>query len=85
MKISIGNLDQSVTEEELSKLFETIGEISSLTIKRDKKTRASLGYGSVEMEDSIAEKAISTLNGKELHGKAIVLVDSNQLKKESSE
>jgi cold-inducible RNA-binding protein len=85
MKISIGNIEQSVTEEELHKLFSAIGEVITIHIKRDKKTSTSLGYGSVEMSDELGQKAISELNGKELKGKALALVDSNELKKENSD
>lgn len=82
MKISFGNLSQNVSEDQLKKLFSEYGEVESLTIKRDKKTGVSLGYGHLEMEDSVAHKAIHELNGKEIDGKAIAVVDANALQAE---
>jgi len=80
MKISIGNLSQTVKEDDLKKLFSSYGDVTAVHIKRDKKTNASLGYGSVEIPDKEAEKAIKGLNDKEIDGKKIVLIDSEKLR-----
>ncbi|GBF49277.1 RNA binding protein [Leptospira ryugenii] len=82
MKISIGNIPQSLTEDQLKDLLSPFGSTSHLTIKRDKITKVSLGFGSVEMDDTSAEKAIASLNGKEIDGKKIVLVNQEVLAKE---
>ncbi|TGM16903.1 RNA-binding protein, partial [Leptospira selangorensis] len=74
MKLSIGNLPQTLTDEALEKLLSAFGIVTHLQIKRDKLTKVSLGYGTAEMADADAEKAIASLNGKELEGKKIVLV-----------
>lgn len=79
MKLSIGNLPQSLSEKDLETLFLEFGSPESISIKRDKKTGTSLGYGSIEMEDSAALKAIEKLNGKEIQEKKIVVVDSATL------
>lgn len=79
MKLSLGNLPQSLTEKELEALFSEFGTPESISIKRDKKTGTSLGYGSVEIENDAALKAIEKLNGKEIHEKKIVVVDSATL------
>ena len=79
MKLSIGNLPQSFTDEDLKKLFSGFGEITHLSIKRDKKTGTSLGYGSLELPDENGLKAIESLNGKEIEGKKIAVVDSASL------
>lgn len=76
MKLSIGNIPQSLSEDDLKKLFSEFGEITHLVLKRDKKTGTSLGYGSLELPDEGAQKAISSMNGKEIEGKKLVVVDS---------
>ncbi|MCE9501020.1 MAG: RNA-binding protein [Leptospira sp.] len=85
MKISVGNLSQTVKEDELKKLFSSYGEVSAVHIKRDKKTNVSLGYGSVEMADKDAEKAIKGLNDKDVDGKKIVLIDAEKLQAQNQE
>lgn len=82
MKISVGNLPQELTEDELKKIFSEFGTVQDVHIKKDKTTGRSLSYGSVEMEDSAGEKAIAALNKKEISGKQIAVVDSEELKKE---
>lgn len=63
-KVYIGNLSFSTTEETLQNKFESFGQISSVSVIRDKNTQMSKGFGFVEMEDEIAaNKAVSSLHG----------------------
>ena len=72
MNIYVGNLSGSVTEENIREAFQAIGQVSSVTIVKDKYTGQSRGFGFVEMPDqSEAQTAIKTLNGKELSGQQI--------------
>lgn len=64
MKISVGNLPQELTEDELKKIFSEFGAVREVHIKKDKTTGRSLSYGAVEMEDSAGAKAIAALNKK---------------------
>lgn len=67
-KIYIGNLEYSVTEEELKSLFEEKGlSIKEVAIVRDKYTNRSkgFGFGKFDTEEEVL-KAIDTLNGYEL-------------------
>ncbi|TGK13987.1 RNA-binding protein [Leptospira fletcheri] len=82
MKISVGNLPQDWSEEDLQKLFSEFGQTQHISIKRDKLTGRSLGYGSLEMEDESAKKALNALNKKEISGKTLAVVDSEEWKKE---
>ncbi|TGJ99408.1 RNA-binding protein [Leptospira semungkisensis] len=82
MKISVGNLPQELTEEELEKLFSKFGKPEHISIKKDKLTGRSLGYGSLEMEDEAGKKAVEALNKHEISGKAITVVDADEWKKE---
>ncbi len=54
------------------KLFTPYGTVSSLNIVMDDKTKASKGFGFVEMQDlKQAKSAIQGLNGKKIDGEKI--------------
>jgi RNA recognition motif-containing protein len=68
--IYVGNLSHNATEENLRQVFESFGEVTSARVIKDKYTGQSRGFGFVEMlEQSQAQAAIKSLNGKELLGK----------------
>jgi RNA recognition motif-containing protein len=72
MKLYVGNLSYSVTEDDLQALFSEFGEVESANIIKDQMSGQSKGFGFVEMPDnSEADKAIKALNGKELKGREI--------------
>ena len=70
-RIYIGNMNFSTTEESIRELFSKYGQVDSVEIIKDKYTEQSKGFGFVEMEDDIAQKAISALNGKDFEGRRI--------------
>jgi len=70
MNIYVGNLSYNVTEENIRNAFEAFGQVSSVTIVKDKYSGQPRGFGFVEMPDRAeAQAAIKNLNGKELLGK----------------
>jgi RNA recognition motif-containing protein len=70
MNIYVGNLSYNATEETVRQAFESFGQVISARIIKDKYTGQSRGFGFVEMpEQSQAQAAIKSLNGKELLGK----------------
>jgi len=72
VRIYVGNLSYQVTDEELRQAFEAFGEVSSANVIMDKFSGQSKGFGFVEMSSkSEADAAISSLNGKELKGRAM--------------
>jgi RNA recognition motif-containing protein len=74
MNIYVGNLADSVTEDELREAFEAHGQVSSARIITDKFTGRSRGFGFVEMpSDDEAHAAISALNGTELKGQPLTV------------
>ncbi|KAL9141489.1 hypothetical protein ABFS82_14G107700 [Erythranthe guttata] len=76
--LHIGNLDTSVTEEELLRLFEQIGEVDSVKICMDDH-HSSLGYGYVNFKFSAhAAKAIEELNFTLLKERRIRVSYSNR-------
>ena len=71
-KLFVGNLPHSTTEAELRTLFEPHGKVDQVSVVTDRDTGRSRGFAFVEMADNAeAEKAIATLNGKELGGRAL--------------
>jgi RNA recognition motif-containing protein len=72
MKIYVGNLAYSVTDEQLESAFSAFGEVSSASVITDKFSGQSKGFGFVEMPDSsAASKAIQSLNGTPIAGRNV--------------
>ncbi|CAF9930916.1 MAG: hypothetical protein GOMPHAMPRED_005767 [Gomphillus americanus] len=65
----IGGLDQRVTEEVLSQIFETAGHVISVKIIPDKNFQnKGLNYGFIEYDDpASADRAMANLNGRRVH------------------
>ena len=73
-KLYVGSLSYSTTDESLREHFAQAGTVQSASVVMDKMTGRSRGFGFVEMaSDEEAKKAIETLNGKELDGRALVV------------
>lgn len=71
-QLIVNFVSQSVSDDEFQRLFEQFGILSASRIIYDKHTHRSKGYGFVYFkrgEDAV--EAIRSLNGFELHGKAI--------------
>ena len=72
MNIYVGNLSYEVTEDDLRSAFESFGQVSKVTIIKDRMSGQSRGFGFVEMDtDEEAEAAIAGLNGKEMNGRTL--------------
>ncbi|MGZ3495428.1 MAG: RNA recognition motif domain-containing protein [Thermodesulfobacteriota bacterium] len=70
MNIYVGNLSYDATDVTIRDAFESFGEVTLARVVKDKYTGQSRGFGFVEMgEQSQAQAAIKSLNGKELLGK----------------
>lgn len=71
-KLFVGNLDYSVTTDDLRQFFATIGEVVDAVVLMDKMTGRSRGFGFVEFaSEDDAKSAIEKLNGSELKGRNI--------------
>lgn len=76
-KLYVGNLPYSVTEEELSNLFGSKGEVVSVQIISDHQSGRSKGFGFVEMSTKEeSEAVISDFNGYDLKGRSIRVNES---------
>ena len=72
MNIYVGNLSREVTEDDLREAFASFGQITSVTIIKDKFTNESKGFGFIEMPaKQEAQSAMNSLNGTDLKGKTI--------------
>jgi len=72
MNIYVGQLDYSVTEDDLKDAFSEFGGVSSVNIITEKYSGQSKGFGFVEMpDDSEADKAMNALNGSQLKDREI--------------
>lgn len=74
MNIFVGNLSFSATQDDLQKLFEGFGNVTSAVIvmSKEKKAPKSRGFGFVEMPDEEqALAAIAALNEKEFMGRIL--------------
>ena len=81
-RLYVGSLSYSTTEDSLEDFFGQAGVVESATIVTDKFSGRSKGFGFVEMStEEEAQKAIDTLNGKELDGRNIVVDEARPMKK----
>lgn len=70
MNIYAGNLHYGVDEEDLRKVFEQYGEVTSVKLIIDKFTGRSKGFAFVDMANTEeANNAIEALNDTELEGR----------------
>ncbi len=72
MNMYVSNLGFHTSEDDLRKLFEQFGSVSSAKIISDRETGRSRGFGFVEMgSEAEAQQAMSKLNNKEIEGRAL--------------
>lgn len=74
MNIYVGNLSHKATEEDLRRAFQAFGEVSSVSIIKDKFSNESKGFGFVEMPNKAeANTAMEGLNGKDFMGQSLTV------------
>lgn len=82
MNIYVSNLDFSVQENDLQKLFEPFGEVVSTKVITDRETGRSRGFGFVEMSSrEDADKAVASLNNSEMNGRALTVNEAREKEK----
>jgi RNA recognition motif-containing protein len=70
-KIYVGNLPFSADETQVRQLFEQHGTVESVALINDRETGRPRGFGFVEMPRADAQRAIQSLNGKEMGGRPL--------------
>jgi RNA recognition motif-containing protein len=72
--VFVGNLSFNVAENALRSLFEEYGAVDRVSIVTDRDTGQQKGFAFVEMSvDAEAARAIESLNGRELNGRAMTV------------
>ena len=72
VRIYVGNLNKSTTQEEISALFAQAGTVTSVDLAKDKGTGKSKGFAFVSMPTQAdADKAISMFNAYSLADSAL--------------
>ena len=79
MKLYVGGLPYSTSEQELIALFEQVGQVTDATIIADRDTGRSKGFGFVEMSnDEEARTAIERLNGTMVGNRSITVNEARE-------
>lgn len=74
MRIYVGNLPYSATDEDLREAFGEFGELTSAEVVTDKFSGQSKGFGFVEMPNNAdADQAIKALNDTMLKGRKLTV------------
>ena len=80
-KLFVGNLSFRTTENDITSAFTQCGAVESVTIITDRETGRSKGFGFVVMEEEGADKAIASLNGSQLDGRALTVNEAKPMVK----
>jgi RNA recognition motif-containing protein len=82
MRIYVGNLAYSTTEDTLSAEFGAHGGVDEVAVVTDRETGRPRGFAFVTMGNSDeARAAIDAVNGKEIDGRTVIV---NEAKPKSS-
>lgn len=74
MKLYVGNLSFSTSEQRLREIFSEHGDVSSATLVMDRETGRPRGFGFVEFaNDEHAKAAMAALNGKNIDGRDLTV------------
>ncbi len=74
VKLYVGNLSYSTTEEDLRALFAQAGAVASVALIKDRDTGKSKGFAFVEMgTQAEAQKAITMFNAFKLENRTLVV------------
>jgi RNA recognition motif-containing protein len=74
VKLYVGNLSYSTTEDDLRTLFAQAGTVASVAVIKDRDTGQSKGFAFVEMATQAeAQKAISQFNAQPFQDRALTV------------
>jgi len=72
IRLYVGNLAKSTTQDEITALFAQVGEVTSVDLIKDRDSGLSKGFAFVTMtSQENADKAISKYNGYSMAGNAL--------------
>ena len=79
-KLFVGNIGWDTSDDQLREAFAASGEIEEAVIIKDRATGRSKGFGFVTfVNDADADKAIESMNGKELDGRALTVNEARPM------
>ncbi|TCT20830.1 RNA recognition motif domain-containing protein [Thiobaca trueperi] len=74
MRIYVGNLPYSVTDDDLRNIFGEFGDLAAAEVIKDKFSGQSKGFGFVDMpNNSEADAAIKALNETDMKGRKLTV------------
>lgn len=79
MRLYVGNLAFSTTDEDLRELFSPYGNVTDVRVVSDRDTGRSRGFGFVEFSnDDEARAAMAALNQQEIEGRTITVNEARE-------
>src|SRR5258708_25410210 len=74
LKLYVGNLSYTTTEDQIRELFAQVGEVSSVSLITDRETGRAKGFGFIEMSTAeAAQEAIKRFNGYSLDERTLTV------------
>ena len=74
MKLYVGNLSYSTTQDSLESTFREHGQVDEVAIVMDRETGRPRGFAFVTMNnDQEARSAIEAVNGREIDGRTVTV------------
>ena len=71
MKLYVGNLPFTATEDAVRTLFSLHGTVEKVSMINDRDTGRPRGFGFVEMSNADASRAMQALDGKDYEGRPL--------------
>jgi cold-inducible RNA-binding protein len=79
-KLYVGNLPNTVRDEDLQQAFSAFGSVNSAKVMMERDTGRSKGFGFVEMgSDADAQSAIEGMNGQSMGGRSLVVNEARPM------
>ena len=79
-KLYVGNLPYETTESDLQTLFAGAGQVSTISIVRDRATGQPRGFAFVEMSDAEgAKRAIAELDRHQVGGRSLTVNEAKPM------
>ena len=79
-KLYVGNLPYETSESDLQTLFESAGQVSTVSVVKDRATGQARGFAFVEMSDAEgARKAISELDKHQYGGRSLTVNEAKPM------